>query len=296
MDVITAFSSFLLTVFSIVIAVIALIYQRRQTTLAEEARQHVTPPHHVDHLQRMFETKSLRIGYLHYPPFSIAPLDDSEPPQGYYVDLIRTLCESNDIVPVFQHVRFGSAISTIMNHELDVVVSIFQTPRRAQTVDFTCFLHSVAVSGITRSKEERISSQSDLVDIPFTLVVCRDEIGHEILEDQLKIPHNRMIVIDTSNIADIVEMVSAKKADVAIADSLSCYHALAARGAEGPRLRPILRRHPIGYCPNGFMVGKNQKPLANWIETGIKTLRKEERFRRNEDAILEEFHGVIGKI
>jgi len=77
------------------------------------------------------------------------------------------------------------------------------------------------------------------------------------LEDQLKVPLEQMTIIDTSNIADIIEMVAAKKADIAIADSLSCQHSLAARGAEGPKLKPVLRRRPLYQCYNGIMIRQN---------------------------------------
>lgn len=283
-------------VVAVAIGIPALLYQRRQTKLAEEARQIEASKVHVDRLQRMRTQKRLRIGYLHYPPFSIAPSGDDDPPTGLYVDLIRRLCESEGIAPAFEQVRFSSALSAIVDDEVDIVLCIFQTPRRSRTVDFAAFLHSVSVSGVTRRQEDRISSQADLVALPLKFVVCRDEIGHEILEDQLKIPQKQMTIVDTSNIADIIEMIAARKADVAIADSLSCQHGLAARGAEGPKLKPILRRRPLYLCPNGVMIPKGQDPLAEWLDRGMKKLRSEPEFQKADETILEEFHGIINKM
>jgi ABC-type amino acid transport substrate-binding protein len=226
----------------------------------------------------------------------VAPAADDEPPSGLYVDLIRLLCESEGIIPVFEQVRFSSAILEIQRDSVDVVLSIFQTPRRARFVDFTAFLHSVSVSGVTRRQEERVSSQSDLVALPLKFVVCREEIGHEILEDQLKIPSKQLTIMDTSNISDIIEMVAAKKADVAIADSVSCQHGLAGRGAEGPRLKPILRRRPLYLCPNGIMLAQGQDALSNWLDRGMKRLRDTPEFRRTEDIVLDEFNGMINRV
>ncbi|MDQ1590693.1 MAG: polar amino acid transport system substrate-binding protein [Pyrinomonadaceae bacterium] len=274
----------------------AIILQRRQTRLAEEARRFEIAASRVDVFQRMHTGKRLRVGYVHYPPFAIAPMMEHEPPAGLYIDLMRRLCESDGIVAEFRQVRFASALSKVVGDELDVVLCIFQTPRRSQTVDFSAFLHSVSVSGVTRRQEDRISSQSDLVSLPLRFVVCRGEIGHEIIEDHLKIPEARVTVIDTSNVADIIEMVAAKKADVAIADSLSCQHGLAARGAEGPKLKPILRRRPLYLCPNGVMFAREQDDLADWLDTGLKALLREPEFRKTEETILEDFHGTISKI
>ena len=283
---------------ALAIGIPALLYQRRQTKLAEEARQRqlVESKGHVDQLQRIRTLKHLRIGYVHYPPFSIAPAEDNESPTGLYADLIRCLCESEGIVPTFEQLRFSSALSAIANDQVDVVLSVFQTPRRSQTVDFTAFLHKVSVSGVTRRQENRVASHADLAAMPLKFVVCREEIGHEILEDQLRIPHKQLTIMDTSNIADIIEMVAAGRADVAIADTLSCQHGLAARGAEGPKLKPVLRRSPLYLCPNGIMLAKGQSLLADWLDRGLKKLRSQPDFQKAEETILEEFHGIVIKM
>ena len=156
-------------------------------------------------------------------------------------------------------------------------------------------MHSVSVSGFVRKTENRITSQADLLDFPLNFVVCKEEIGHELLEDQLKVPCEKMMIIDTSNVADIIEMVASKKADIAIADSLSCRHGLDARGAGGPRLKPVLRRRPLYFCPNGMMIRRGQEPLADLLEKGIKPLLRRDDFKKAEATILEEYYRVISK-
>lgn len=285
-------------VLSAVIGIPALYYQRRQTRIAEAAQQkglvQASAERHVNILTRIRAEKKLRVGIVHYPPFASTVAD--EEPSGLYVDLIRELCTTEGIRPMFEQVRFSSAISAVSDDKVDVVLSVFQTPRRSRVVDFCAFMHSVSVSGVVRRSEDRITSQSDLLTLPLKFVVCKEEIGHELLEDQLRVPSSRVMIIDTSNIADIIEMVAAKKADIAIADSLSCQHGLAARGAEGPRLKPVLRRRPLYLCPNGVMIGRDQEPLANWFEKGLKSLLTRDDFKRAENSILEEFHAVISKI
>jgi ABC-type amino acid transport substrate-binding protein len=283
-------------VVTLAVGIPAVLLQRRQTRLAEEARRIEASKVHIDVCQRMLLQKRLRVGYLHYPPFTVAPMDDKDLPSGLYIDLMRKLCESDGITAEFEQVRLASAMSRVANDKLDVILCIFQTPNRSRIVDFSGFLHSVSVSGVTRSEENRISSQSDLVALPLKFVVCRGEIGHEIVEDHLKIPEKRITVIDTCNIADIIEMVASKKADVAIADSLSCQHGLAARGAEGPELVPILLRRPLYLCPNGVMFARDQGALAEWLDKGLKLLLRQPEFRQAEDAILKNFSGIISKM
>ena len=275
----------------------ALYYQRRQTRLAEEdreAKKLQAPQPRIDVLARIKVEKIVRVGIVHYPPF-VSVMGDEEP-RGLYIDLLRAFCEKEGVRAVFEQVRFSSAVNAVRDGLVDIVLSVFQTPRRSRIVDFCAFMHSVSVSGVVRRTEDRITSQTDLLQYPLRFVVCCEEIGHEVLEDHLKIPRARMTIVDTSNIADIIAMVATKVADIAVADSLSCQHGLAARGAEGPKLKPVLRRRPLYFCPNGLMIARNQEPLADWLEKGLKPLLARDDFQRAEASILEEYHGIISKI
>ena len=289
-----------LTIIGIVVTALiglpALYYQRRQTRLAEAAHiaAKLNTVAQADVMARIRGEKRMRIGIVHYPPFA-AMLGDEEP-SGLYVELMRELCVTEGIDPVFKQVRFSSAVGCVRDDRLDAVLSIFQTPRRSRTVDFCAFMHTVSVSGVVRRTEDRITSQADLLQLQLAFVVCREEIGHELLEDALRVPIERLTVIDTSNIADIIAMVAAKKADIAIADSLSCHHGLAARRAEGPRLKPVLRRRPLYHCFNGVMIGRNQEPFADWLEKGLKSLLARDDFRKKEATILEEYHAIVSKV
>lgn len=290
-----------LTILGIVVSALiglpALYYQRRQTRLAEDAQKvtrFAAPRPRVVVLAKIKSEGKVRVGIVHYPPFVIATGD--EEPHGLYIDLLRVFCEREGLLPIFEQVRFSSAVNAVRDGLVDIVLSIFQTPRRSRVVDFCAFMHSVSVSGVVRRAENRITSQADLLHYPFRFVVCCEEIGHEVLEDHLKISQSQMTIVDTSNIADIIAMVAAKAADVAVADSLSCQHGLAARGAEGPKLKPVLRRRPLYFCPNGMMIARDQDELADWLEKGLKPLLAREDFRKAETTILDEYHGIIAKI
>ncbi|QDK80824.1 amino acid ABC transporter substrate-binding protein [Spirosoma sp. KCTC 42546] len=251
---------------------------------------------HVDILTHVKETKILRVGYCHYPPFCYSTVDDVEKHDGLYINLLRAFCQTQGIEAQFEQIRFSSSIDYLLADKADILLSIFQTPKRSRSVDFTAFLHTVSVSGIVRKTENRITSQSDLLQYPLTFVVCRGEIGHELLETSIKISPSKVTVIDTSNIADIVAFVAAKKADIAIADSLSCQHALDARGAEGPLLKPVLRRRPLYLCQNGIMLPLNQEKLSDWLDKGLKSQLKLPEFQIMENDLLEKYNGIISKI
>jgi ABC-type amino acid transport substrate-binding protein len=253
-------------------------------------------PVELDVLRRIKSEKSARVAFVHYPPFVAAAADDFDQPSGLYVDLTREFLQSEGIKPEFQQVRFSTAVQSIVDDKYDIILSIFETPKRKRFVDFAAFMHKVSVSGVVRRQECRIRSGSDLCSHDFKFVVFRDEIGHEILENQFRIPASRLNVLDGPNIAAMFDLVVQGSADVAIADSLSCYHGLAARGAEGPKLKPVLRKAPLDLRPNGVMIARNQDALGTWLDRGLKRLLAQPRFAAVESSILKEFQGIITKM
>jgi Bacterial extracellular solute-binding proteins, family 3. len=282
-------------IIALAIGIPTLKLQRRQTQLAESSASVPVKPH-VDILDRLRVTKTVRIAYVHYPPFAIAPSNGDDEPSGLYVELIRFVCQAEGLQARFTQVRFSSAVQCIVDDQADIVLCIFQTIRRSHIVDFCAFMHTISVSGVARTNEDRVTSQADLLVHPFKFVVCRDEIGHELLSDQFRVPPSHLTIIDTSNVADIIAMVAMNKADLAIADSLSCQHGLAARGAEGPKLKPVLRQRPLYLCLNGVMIAKNQPSLASWLDSTLKAALRKEKFGTAEVAILKEYGEIIGKL
>ena len=57
-------------------------------------------------------------------------------------------------------------------------------------------------------------------------MVCKNEIGNEIIEDILKVKKEDVIIVDTNNISSIASYVQSNFADIALADSLSCFEFL----------------------------------------------------------------------
>lgn len=282
------------------VGLVSLYYTRRQTRLAEvehkDKNRQNGETKTIDLLEEIRKRKVARVGILHYPPFTVCLGEADEAPTGLYADLLRSFCISEGIAVEFMPIRFSSALAAVRDGQVDMVLSTFQTPRRSREVDFCTFMHSVSVSGVVRRTENRIKSQTDLMQHHLQFVVCKEEIGHEILEDHLRIPNSQIEIVDTSNVAKIFDLVASKAADIAIADSLSCQHGLAARGADGPQLKPVLRRHPLYLCPNGIMIPRNQSALAAWLERGIKPLLASDAFKEMDDSILEEYHGIITKL
>ena len=282
---------------TLVIGIPALFYQRRQTQLAEIDKTSSKTNTDFDVLARIIRDKKIRVGLVNYPPFVDVCTNQAELSTGLYVELIRRFCESEGIKVDFKQVRFGSAVEDIIEDKADVILSIFQTPKRSRKVDFCSILRTVTVSAVVRKTENRIRDTSDLKELKeLKFIVCKGEIGHELLEDNFEIPKTRLNIYETNNVEDIIQMVAAEKADIAIADTVSCNLGIHAHGDKSPKLKPIFRRQPLYRCYNGLMIKRDQKPLAHWLNEGLKTSLNDPEIESLENDVLEKYNGIITKV
>jgi len=244
--------------------------------------------------KKVMSTKSIRVGYFHYPPF-MNVLKDTDTPSGFFPMVIEEVAKANSIKVIWQYVDFSDAVQKIKNDEVDIIASIFQTPKRTATVDFTAFLHSIAVSGVAKKSINDLHSQADLVNSNLSIVVSKEEIGHELVE-VLKISRNRVTIIDTDDLAKIVSYVEIGLADVALLDGVSIINYFENVAKNRNFLKPIFRRRPLTICLNGIMLPQNEPELANWLDQQCKKIRKKEHIRYFEEEFLEKYNGVINKL
>ena len=87
-------------------------------------------------MDRVLDNKELRVGVeLKYPP--IMYRDPSGNPQGFEVDLARTMCATLHVKCTFVDVEFPALIPALEAGKIDIIVAqMALTPARAMVVDF----------------------------------------------------------------------------------------------------------------------------------------------------------------
>jgi polar amino acid transport system substrate-binding protein len=87
-------------------------------------------------MDRVLDNKELRVGVeLKYPP--IMYRDPSGNPQGFEVDLARTMCKTLNVKCTFVDVEFPALIPALEAGKIDIIVAqMALTPARAMVVDF----------------------------------------------------------------------------------------------------------------------------------------------------------------
>lgn len=217
-------------------------------------------------------------------------------PSGLYGELLKLLCSKHSINLELVPTNLSDSVSSVERGDVDFMACILQTPERSKRVDFTAFFHSMAVGGVTLKSNKQIKTPEDLQQGDWTIVVCEGEVGHEYAEKILRIPKSRLVIVDTLDISDMVAYLISGRAQVALADSVSCKRFLDQSAQSKPPLKPRFRRHPLMLCQNGFMVKKNQTRLASWLDKELHSLRKDPKICEIEDDVLEEYAGLITRL
>jgi ABC-type amino acid transport substrate-binding protein len=101
-------------------------------------------------------------------------------------------------------------------------------------VTFSRPLLFVGLSAVTRANETRFVTEADLQKPGLTVAVTAGEVGHEYAQKYL--PNAKLIVIDTPDITRPMLEVLSGRADIGIADSMSCYNFVSAHPNDAKQL------------------------------------------------------------
>ena len=244
-------------------------------------------------LEKVKKNKKLQVGFFDYPPL-IYTKDYDSPPIGVYSKIIQEIANNNQLIVEWNKINLSDAVESIIQDKVDIFVSIFQTPKRNRQTKFVSFLHSIGVSGIVKNEFPNINSIRDLRQRQLKYVVCKDEIGNEIIDEILKVKKENTIIIDTNNISSIASYVQSGFSDMALADSLSCFEFL--KNNPDLNLRLIQFNPPMAIYNNGFMIKENDNLFTEWLEKQIENVVNKEKFIIYENKIIQEYKTVINKI
>jgi ABC-type amino acid transport substrate-binding protein len=248
----------------------------------------------TDLLKDVLEAKVLRIGWFNYPPFISGDKLNPKNPIGLYPLLAQKVASKFNLEIQWLHINLSDSIDTIKNRKVDIIVSVFQTPNRARHVDFTSFLHSIIVGGVSKSSVD-IHSQSELLGSNYSIVVAKNEIGHELV-DAIKIPYSRITVIDTNEISKVISFVKSGEADIVLLDAVSIKNYFKNTSKNDRKnIKQIFVRRPLAICHSGIMIPQNQTDFANWLDTEFRLARDSEEMLIYESQCLLGYEDIVSK-
>ena len=278
---------------AILTLIIAYLQLCRTPKKSKEAKQKDTDK--TPALKQILDNKSIIIGYFNYPPFIECFSDNSEP-EGYYPSIFKEIAKKHNLNIQWKYVSIANSTEAILNKDVNIILSLFQTVRRVKVVDFCNLSHSVKVGGVAKKNLKGLTSLSDLVKSGLKIVVGKNEIGHEIVETT-RISKNRLVIIDIEEVAKIVSFVETGQADIGILDSVSIRNFFGKYYTQKyETLKPIFQKSPLHMCLNGIMIPQNEHELANWIEQEVNIQRKVDYIEEMEKDFLEEYDNIIQRL
>ena len=247
-----------------------------------------------DLLDRIMDTKKFRVGCIKHPPLCDFSWKQGRPSfSGLYVELSQVLCETNGLQPEFFPVDWSQVPDGVFTKELDLdlVLSIFETSQRSEKADFTAGFYKVGVTGIALKENARVSDVDDLSKDDVRIVVTKGEAGWEYVTRDLRTPRYRLIVVESSDLSEMMAYVLTKRADIAICDEVSCYDFAQLH----PEVVHLFRENHLYTCKNSIMVRKNEPRLREWLNVEFRKARLVQSIQVIEKSILADPRQVIRK-
>lgn len=247
---------------------VAYLQLKQAKTLKESARR---PKADGGTLKQILERKVLRVGLFRYPPLiDYNDTGNIVEGTGLYADILRAFARTHSLQIEWCPTKLSEAIHAVAERKVDCYACIMLSGVRYRECDFVGLLHSMAVVGIVRKREQSVKIPSDLTNARNVKVaVCEGEIGHHAATTVLKIPAHRLLETNALDIAEIVAQVYAGNATVAIADAMSCKRMMETPRAER-ELKLVFADSPILYVPNGFMIARDDDEFGAWLDAGIR--------------------------
>lgn len=220
-------------------------------------------------LNRVKRERVIHAGFIKYPPF-VDLVPGQSKPTGYFIDAMDRVREfmGREIRIDYEETTWGTMVSGIQSGRFDVVVSgIFSTIPRSMEVTFPRPLLFVGLSAVVRNGESRFVSADDLKKPGITIAVTAGEVGHEYAQRFL--PDAKLIVVDTPDITRPMLDVLSGRADVGLADSMSCYNFVAAHSGEAVHL---FDKEPLYLYATTVMVPRGDPDWKDFLDQSFAFL------------------------
>lgn len=248
-------------------------------------------------LRRVLETKTIRVGFFHYPP--LIDYDESGEnvvATGLYAEVLQHFASQHSLVIEWHPLKLSEALHSVTHREIDCYACIMMSDARYRECDFVGLLHSIAVVGVVRRNEGSVKHPSDLTNRrDIKVAVCQGEIGHHIASTTLRIPSRRLIEVNASDISEIIAQVRDGNANVALADALSCMRMMKTTGRK-KEFNLVFAEPPILTVPNGFMIVKDDKDFNAWLDAGLRLAFIAINGQQTDEALSAEFGHAITRL
>jgi len=210
--------------------------------------------------------KSLAAAYVVYPPFVIKDPSTGQL-SGYFIEMMEEISKYGDFKVNYEEAKWGTMVAGLEQNRYDVVVSgIFPTIPRALSVTFAKPIMYVGLSAIVDAKSQINWVTSALSDPKLRIAVVNGEVGQEYVKRFL--PAQKPISLDTSDLSRAGLEVLQGRADIAIAESITCVEF----AQRNPKVKAIFTEIPLQVYGSTFMIRSGDPDWLAFLNTSIEFL------------------------
>jgi ABC-type amino acid transport substrate-binding protein len=216
-------------------------------------------------LQRIMDSKTLRVGYEGYPPYTIKDPASGQL-SGFSVDLAEYIAREAGWKVEWVQTSPDTKIPDLQAGKFDIMTEpIFRTIPRATRVTFSRpYAYFGDAAGLVRKGETRFKNVGDLNKSGVTIVVRQGYTDQTYASDNLPAATLRALKVDDAS--QLFLEVITGKADVALAD-LEQVKAFAAQHANQVEVR--FTDPAPSYIPAGLMLRQGDFTFYNFVNASI---------------------------
>lgn len=252
----------------------------------------VRPVEQPKRMDRVRASGKLRCGVVNHPPLSAwRYVKGSVEYTGYYPELARQVGRETDLDIEFCEMDWGVLPHAFTEHNLDLVLSIFDTTVRQEFADFAVALHKVGVGGVMSGDRPPLMDVSDLSKPDIRVGVVIGEVGWEYITRELRLPRRQVVQIDSSTLETAFSALVSGDVDVAIVDNLTCADFVKSHSA----YQHVFTDDPLYLCKNAIMVPKGEPEFLRWVDTVFLNARSDPALHELETETLKQTHPWVRK-
>ncbi len=220
-----------------------------------------------DTLARIRRTKTLRVGYVNFPPIVYKDVTTGEI-EGHFVLAVEEIAKQMGVTCEYTEASWATFTAGLQNGQFHLSIApTFATIPRAETVAFSRPLMFVGNSAVVRKGDTRFRSIKDVDAEGIVVAVTQGEAGHEFAKANFK--KARLIVQAQADQSLAFSEVIAGRADIALGDAYMTAQFAAAHPDE---VEDLFAKNPYNLTAVCWAVRPDDVRLLNFINTALGVL------------------------
>lgn len=219
---------------------------------------------------RLIEDKTLRVGYISYPPSFIKDANSGKY-SGIFYDVLQKVGENMEIkVDYVEEVSWGSMVEAVNSGRVDLVCTgIWPTSTRGKLADFTNPIYFSPVKAYVKAGNNNFDGKLDAINTEKVKISAIDGEMTSIIA-RFDFPKAKLVSLSqSSDVSQVLLDVVSGKADITFVEPVIANEFL----ANNPNtIKEVQNVAPLRVFPNVLMVAKGESKLLSALNVAIEEL------------------------